>query len=264
MGYMLGNYDIREVQAVMLDILSAIDEICRRHGFRYVLNSGTMLGAIRHQGFIPWDDDADILLPRDDYEEFIKVANRELDPKYRFECMENNKNYPYNFGKVFNVNTVYTEKASASLDICHGVYVDVFPMDYVDDKDYLKHTKKIGKYTQLRYYHLGFGKHPRYKSLAKCIPLKFINAGADRHMKYYGTKGDRLCKMCHFGKNKPVIPKSVFTDVIEVPFEGRMFFVPREYDSFLRGRYGDYMQLPPVEKQRRVHNLGKVRLWCAA
>lgn len=258
-SYQIGQYDIRDIQKKMLNILIEIDRICKKHHIRYILDSGTMLGAVRHKGFIPWDDDADIIIPRDDYDRFITIAEKEMRAPYVFQCIENTKEYPYNFGKVFDTSTTYTERFTAKLDISHGIYVDVFPMDYVDEKDYLKHARMIGHYTMLRFYKLGISVGSK-AFIGKLLPLSFINARATAHMKYHGTPGDMICKLCHYGKNKPPINISLFNDTIEVPFEGVPLRVPADYDSFLKGRYGDYMRLPDEDQQKPSHHVTEVIL----
>ena len=94
------NYDVRTLQLRILNNLMAVDKVCREHGLRYYIYDGTMLGAVRHKGFIPWDDDLDIAMPREDYEEFILHANEWLEQPYEFICMENDASYPLPFGKV--------------------------------------------------------------------------------------------------------------------------------------------------------------------
>ncbi len=261
--YVINGYDIKAIQKVMVEIMAEIDRVCCENGIHYILDGGTMLGAVRHKGFIPWDDDLDIAMLRDDYEKFIAIANEKLASDYRFECIENTKEYPYNFGKVRAVHTKYVEEFTKSLNINHGVYIDVFPMDYVDDSNMkkLNHVRWwVARFTSLRYAKLKLTSSIKFIPFL-VIPLSVVNSTITRIMKYnYKNKGNRVNKLCHFGKNKPVIDASLFTDVIRVPFENYEFFIPREYDSFLRGRYGNYMELPPEEKQKPCHNINEVKL----
>ena len=256
----IGEYDIKDVQNVMLDILSAIDAVCRKHNIRYVLDGGTMLGAVRHQGFIPWDDDADIIMMREDYERFIDVANKELSSEYRFECMENTPEYPYNFGKVRAVNTIFREKFTCNLNINHGVYVDIFPMDDVENVLYPFFARIVSALTTLRYCKLGILKKRAKHIPFLVLPIKTINKISKKVMMYHYRKSDMVRKLSHQGPNKPPIPKTIFTDTVEVPYEDRSFFIPREFHEYLTGRYGDYMKLPPEEKRVPCHNLIEVRL----
>lgn len=257
--YIINGCDIKDIQTKMLNIMVEIDRICKKYNIRYLLDGGTMLGAVRHKGFIPWDDDADIMMPRDDYEKFLDVCSKELRAPYVFQCLENTKKYPYNFGKVFDSSTTYTERFTASLPISHGIYVDVFPMDYVDREDYLKHTKMIAHYTMLRYYKLGLASGP--KAIAsKIVPLGYINKMSSKHMKYKKDKTDYVCKLCHHGKNKPPISIKLFEDTINVSYENVALRIPAGYDLFLTERYGDYMKLPPEEDRQPCHHVEEVVL----
>jgi len=256
--YQVGGFDIKLLQNKMLGILLEIDRICRENNIRYLLDGGSMLGAVRHHGFIPWDDDADVMMPRDDYDRFIEIAPRALGKKYVFQCIENTREYPYNFGKVFDTSTEFYEKFTAKLNISHGVYVDVFPMDYVDE-NYLKQARMIGHLTMARYYKLGIS-HRAKGLVAKLIPLSVINKIISKKMRYCDNSSPKVCKLCHHGKNKPPIDISLFNNVIRVEFESAMLPVPAEYNCFLSERYGDYMKLPPIEKRVPVHQITEVRL----
>lgn len=263
MSYTVGDYDLRDIQKVMADMMADIDRVCSENKLRYILDGGTMLGAVRHNGFIPWDDDLDIAMPRDDYEKFIDIANSKLNSKYRFQCYENTKEYPYNFGKVRAVNTLYREELTGSLKINHGIYIDVFPMDYVDIKKPKGLTfvqKQIAHLTQLRYAKLGLCKGLKYIPF-KILPLSTINKLLSKLMKYrLSCPENYVQKLCHFGKNKPPINISLFNDVIRVPFEEYQFNIPCGYDAFLKDRYGDYMTLPPPGERQPVHEIKEIRL----
>lgn len=262
MSYKIGEYDIKELQDIMINMLAKIDIICKNNGIKYILDGGTMLGAVRHQGFIPWDDDMDIAMLRDDYIKFTEVANKELGPKYVFQCTENTKEYPYSFGKVFDVNTTFKEHFTAELDISHGVYIDVFPMDYVDISNVkkLKMKRKLtSKFTQARYAKLNLVGGIK-GVLVKPFSIEFINRQCIKNMMYHYKKSEYVQKMCHFGKNKPPISTSLFIDTVRVAFDNYYFPIPKEYDSFLRARYGDYMKLPPVSERRPLHHVIEVKL----
>lgn len=264
MNYKVLNYDLSDIQNIMLQMMIDIDRVCKKHGIRYILDGGSMLGAVRHKGFIPWDDDLDIAMLRDDYVKFIKIANEELDDKYCFQCIENTKEYPYNFGKVFCTNTTFLEHFTANLDICHGIYIDVFPMDYVD----IKHLKMlsfrrrlVSKFTQIRYMKLKIINETMIKRfISMLIPMKLVNVMCKKNMMYHYKRSQYVQKMCHYGKNKPPVNASLFTDTIRVPFEKYVFPIPREYDRFLRERYGDYMQLPSISDQKPVHHIIEVKI----
>jgi lipopolysaccharide cholinephosphotransferase len=125
----MANYDIRPLQMRMLRVLKALDETCKAHDLRYGIFAGSLIGAVRHKGFIPWDDDMDVLMPRPDYERFIEHSRDWLPEPYEFVCAENDPEYPLPFGKIQDASTTLIERRH--LSYLGGIYVDVFPLDAV-------------------------------------------------------------------------------------------------------------------------------------
>lgn len=246
----------------MLRIMDEIDRLCQRNGLRYILDGGTLLGAVRHKGFIPWDDDMDILMPRDDYMRFIQLAKEQLPAGYTFQCIESTKYYPYNFGKVRATETIFREQSTGHLPINHGIYVDIFPMDYVDTSkprrlNYV--LRWVSHYTMLRYQKLKILDKKRYR-FAYLIPLSIINKRITALMEYRLKKqGDTVAKLCHQGPNKPPVSVSLFDDTLLAPFEDKMFRIPKAYDQYLTERFGDYMTPPPLDK-RDNHGPAEVKI----
>ena len=261
--YKIGEYDIKEVQAVMLDILTVVDELCQKHGIKYILDGGSMLGAVRHGGFIPWDDDLDIAMLREDYEKLMEVCKTELPEEYLWQSAETEPNYPLNFAKIRKKNTVYKERSYKDLDMNQGVYIDVFPIDNTNPEKLPKQLKKLAflhivKFTKLKIYK----KKKRFLFYPFCLESKkSMDKRAKRLMTQENhTKTDLVYKICHAGKMKPTYPRSIYEDVIRYPFCGKEFYIPADYENFLRGRFGDYMQLPPVDKQQPCHNIVECKL----
>ena len=127
--------ELEELHQIETDILTAIDEICRKENIRYYLAGGTLLGAVRHKGFIPWDDDIDIAMPRDDYERFLKVMRKGAHPYYKILALEYKEDYPYTFAKVVDTRTRLQEEIGKDLPEM-GVFIDIFPLDGMgDDRD---------------------------------------------------------------------------------------------------------------------------------
>lgn len=260
MKYKIGDYDIKELQNVMLETAKEVDRICKKNNIHYVLTGGTMLGAVRHHGFIPWDDDFDIMMPRDDYKKFIEATRKELSKDYVFECIENNKNYPYNFGKIRDINTVFKEELTAELDINHGVWIDVFPMDYVDTNSLKLKIKLIGKLNALRFAKLGIISGYKY-FIVKLIPLDLINWLSSRIMESHLTRKTSSLFMLSM-PSPGQIPRniSLFTDVEYIRFEDTKFPIPKDFNMYLTSSYGDYMQYPPLDKQRPGHAIKEIYL----
>ncbi len=121
---------IKSIQFNLLIIMDELDRICRKNDIKYSLDGGSMLGAIRHNGFIPWDDDMDVVMLRKDYKKFIKACKKDLDSsKFTFESTKTSKFYSYNFGKLKLNNTVFEEKGSELVKEHKGLYIDIFPLD---------------------------------------------------------------------------------------------------------------------------------------
>ena len=250
-----------EVKDKLVDILSNIDEFCGEHGLRYCLAYGTLLGAIRHQGFIPWDDDIDIWMPRPDYEWFYRHYD---DPVYKFHSMETDRNWPLNFGKVCDER--YTAVDEFGKDF--GLYVDVFPLDGVPDEDrvFQKQLKRVRRKERI-WSNLVITSRMSYEStmpmqkkikwllsrIAKCIvPTKVAIRRLVKETSRYDFEGAQ--RFCSITDSNYAIPKDKLTEIIRVPFEKKSFNVPACYDYWLKLFYDDYMQLPPIE-QRINHGI---------
>jgi lipopolysaccharide cholinephosphotransferase len=132
-GGRLADVQLRALQLVELDILREFVRLCEAHGLRYYLAYGTLLGAVRHRGFIPWDDDVDVTMPRDDYDRFADLCVSELPPGFAWQTYRTNRDHPYSFGKLLKTDTVLRQAPSRHLPIQHSVHIDVFPLDGVAD-----------------------------------------------------------------------------------------------------------------------------------
>ena len=254
---------IAELKKVELEMLEYIDEICKKEGLRYYLCGGTLLGAVRHQGFIPWDDDIDIFMPRPDYEKMIcSVRNS---PIYKI-LSDKDKGYYYNFGKMVDTRTVLIEHHVNRIDGM-GVFIDIFPVDGMPENA-VEFDSQFEKLDKIRSRINGFSQEkPRFrknlfaylnswnlyvsnnrKNLPKEQAAYKILASQypyDDSSNVYATGGSY--------KKKDIFPKEWLSDGIELEFEGRKFCAPSQYDKYLKQLYGDYMKLPPKEKQITHH-----------
>jgi|AKZA01.1.fsa_nt_gi LPS biosynthesis protein len=257
-----------EIQQLELEVLKAFKKLANRHNIRYFLACGTLLGAIRHKGFIPWDDDIDIWLPKDDYRRLIEVVKKNSDfeeGKYKI-YLPNDKNYIYPFIKMVNTETVVYEKM-IKREFCLGVWIDIFPLnDCVDDnKEFKKLIRKQFFYSKMaalcvvdRFNNL----ESKYKvKRALSYPaFKVLNIGKD--YTYWVNKNlrlvkDRESKSCssiiwnNGGGDRDRFLKEWFIESIDVPFEDDNFPVPKEYHKVLTKIYGDYMTIPDEKNQVR-------------
>lgn len=262
--YKIGQYDIKDVQKRMLDILVEVDRVCKKHNIRYVLDSGTLLGAIRHQGFIPWDDDIDIAMLREDYDKFCSVAKEELKEPYIFENMHTCKDYPNIFGKCFDTSTRYVQKNTAHLNFRQGIFLDIFPIDNVELADKYRQCRIVASINTVRCIKQGTERfafrHILYFPLF-LLSVGRLNALADKFMKLKnGKETEYVCPICQSGTSKPAFKRTMFTDTKQTDFEGMEFPVPVEYQEYLLGYYKNPMELPPVDKRHSTHGIVEIRL----
>lgn len=253
--------ELRHLQMVILSIIKDIDELCRNNGIEYYLLGGSALGAIRHKGFIPWDDDLDIIMDHKHYEKFIKVCREQLDPN-KYYIQEALVDWPMLFSKIRLKGTYFEEPGAYGTDKDkRGIFLDVFKLDNAPCSLFKKKLQYVcGKYV-LCYCLLERG----YKeaSIKKRIlmdlayPLKFKplrNFLIHQLIKYnnletseYGTFGERYRFKATFYKKK------LFGKPLYVPFEDMMLPVPEKYDEMLTQLFGDYMTPPPVKEQVGWH-----------
>lgn len=253
---------LEERKTIGYDILCYVDKWCREHNVKYYLGYGTLLGAVRHKAFIPWDDDIDIIMFREDYTEFIKQFNTACDGRYKCIDFENGTYY-FPYAKVVDTRTVYSPESIIPLDDL-GIGIGIFPFDYLENE---KVDRLLYGYAKMLRYSLynnkselslsgkNFLKLPIYL-FAKCIGWKrwsrIIRKRSEKHFKeqrYCFTAGGMAVN------ELLIFEKSMFEETVSVTFEGTEFPAPKDFDAVLSKTYGDYMQLPPVES--RVAHLGK-------
>jgi lipopolysaccharide cholinephosphotransferase len=262
---------MKEIQQGSLEILKKIDSICRNENFRYCLAYGSLIGAIRHKGFIPWDDDIDIMMPREDYDKFVKYFvshKKELEP---FEIFNKNYNndYPYMITRISDSRYVLDVDNEKSYGI--GLFVDVYPLDGAGNSvaEYTKRKNESSRFASLCFLSTRNSiKRENTASFFKYL-LKypaFIIAkllGKD----YFMRQLDKIEKKCDYENSKyigcmiwasddgvrGIFPKEWFSEMIDVEFEGLLFKAPKEYDKVLTHGYGDYMKLPPENKRIAHH-----------
>ena len=260
---------IEEAKQIELDILAFIDSFCKQHGIDYFINYGTLIGAIRHKGFIPWDDDIDLSMTRENYERFIQLFHLEQS-KYKILALETNDRYYNNFIKVIDSTTkIVDTRNTKTYD--SGIFIDIFPMDSFNDLKVIDVCYKLESFKLL-----SFSKHKnivygdsKLKDLIRTFfwllvrpisPRFFANQIEKQIKKYRVEEGKHVAFIPSKAKEKEVFPSDLFNELIEIPFENLLLPAPKQFDAVLKQYYGDYMTLPPKEKQFYSHEFEAYQL----
>jgi len=254
--------DLTQLKKIQVDILLDIDKFCREHQLRYSLAFGTLLGAIRHKGYIPWDDDIDIMMPRDDYNRFV---NRYKANHYNVVTQANCSGYNLPFAKVYDKRTIVHELAA--MNATFGVYIDIFPIDnYPDTQE--QTNKFLSKKSRLNFLHsvkiTAFRKGRKwYKNFVLaifkflCFPFSAIKLTdkIEELSQSYNAENTSFAGVLSPTDNRPnwKLPAEIFNSYIDVLFEGYHLRSIADYDAYLKGTYGNYMQLPPIDQQVSHH-----------
>lgn len=261
--------EIEDIKKLSFEVLCEIKRICEANGLTYSLTGGTLIGAVRHGGFIPWDDDIDIMMPRPDYDRFIEIVKNSDCGFNLFSYETHGDDYWYPFAKACHKNTKLVENATVQGNVELGVYVDIFPVDGVGNSYPLAKTrvmmfqllhglKVTSNWTKYRKSKLRKWYYEPFRFIcyviSKMLSKRFINRTID---KFVRRKPFEECRFAarlvgDYG-SKEIMPKELFESYIDVMFEGEEFSAVSDYDTFLKGLYGDYMQLPPKEKQVTHH-----------
>jgi len=263
--YKVCGVDLVDVQKVQLGILETVDEICKKNGIKYFLSGGTLLGAVRHRGFIPWDDDIDLWMTRENYKKFKKVLEKDLAKDYRAVDYYSHIRYPLSIMKIQKNGTEYVEGVFSNLDIPSGIYIDIFPLDYIWKPAYQLQTALLIKLQAIRDYKLRKdGKKNAVllkQVLYSLVPLRLCRGLTELTMRFFNPfKTGVRNQLCHRGRYWPKFSEEDTDDLIEMEFCGKPYPVPKNYDKILRACYGDYMKLPPEEKRQPIHNIVKCKL----
>lgn len=270
------NSELRKLQLVTLDIIKLFADICDKHGLRYFMVGGTMLGAVRHKGFIPWDDDADIGMPREDYEKLLKIVRAELPEGYSFLNYKSDKDYNRYFSRIVN-DKVRIYNNSNSREIIENVWLDIFPYDG------MPHNKLAQKFhfygmtmTRLLYHASCFDElvnlnrpgRPKYQQfIIKFLKKTHFGHNLDTHKlmrrieknlrKYSFDESDTVVSFFGAYMSKEIIGKKYLGKLRKYDFEDVKLYGAEHYDAFLKHYYGDYMT-PPNDADKDKHSIRKI------
>lgn len=260
---------LRQIQLIQLEMLVEVDRICNKCGIKYNIIAGTLLGAVRHGGYIPWDDDADVALLRPEYEKFRKACKTELDKsRFYFQDHRNTKGYRWGYGKLRRKNTLFLREYQEHMPYKQGIFIDIFPLDGVPNNHFLRSLKnlecfcvrkllwsKVGKIAENN-----FWKRQIYRWLDK-IPERDIFNYYHKMIQSAGNKQTRMVRILMFPtpNSEYGYYRNWYENSAEIEFEGQFFQGIRDYDSYLTFKFGNYMELPPIEA-RKTHPVSRIQL----
>lgn len=247
--------DMKKVWSVQLDLLNQFDRVCQEHGLTYFAGGGTLLGAVRHKGFIPWDDDIDVHMPRADYDKLIATCCTAFEEPYFLQHAYDDKNYSRGHAQLRNSQTtaiLNSEKGKYTFN--QGIFIDIFPLDEIadDEKEYAAQCHSVKMWTKalaatVRY--AGSTKKTKMKSvvhtLLKPLPYRWLYRHMEKACKQYEGQHTQRVALISFdvGNSKLVFPAHCIAETQRVPFENTSILIPKGYDEMLTIQYNDYMTM---------------------
>lgn len=260
---------MRKIQSELMPLLKEFKRICEKNHISYFLCAGSVLGAVRHKGFIPWDDDIDIGMLRSDYEKLIKIADEELSEGFLLMDGERSPNYYVTFAKVFRDHTALVVGTNSHLKLHHGFYLDIFPFDVIPDTEeaqnefYWRQKEVREVYTRMKKKKKYEGRNPVKKFIANSEYYR-LNLHSSKKMyqkvqsvmRCYEKENPKyIADLCAPYNKKLFFKYEDIFPTVDMEFEGEKYPIPGNYNVYLTTMYGDYMTLPPIEKRYVKHDI---------
>lgn len=258
--------ETEKLKSIQIKLLRAFLDICKKENFIYFAVGGTALGAVRHHGYIPWDDDIDLIMPRSDYNRFLKVAPKYLSDDIFLQHNLSDMNLPINYAKLRDNNSTFIERSCKNIKMNHGVYIDIFPADgypnsWIKQKVFNFKNRMLKERIRSVFYTKGESAFAAFihKSLSLIAsvfystPFEAVTKRDKLFSKNSYESSDYIANYCGAWGKREIVPKSWFGDGATVLFENIELVIPKEYDKYLTRLYGDYMEFPPVNKRISHH-----------
>jgi lipopolysaccharide cholinephosphotransferase len=249
-----------ELRQIQLRLLDAVDVFCKKNNINYMLASGTLIGAIRHKGFIPWDDDVDVYMPRPDYNKFVAGFNSD-GGSYEVVSFDLDHKFLYPYAKVFDTDTVLIERNAINYNL--GINIDIFPIDGIEDDDtaLVRRQVFLGRVYSVKVVSFSRNRAMHRNALLcalKCLfcwlPTEWVVGRIIANAKKYEYGAQKsVCVLSEGLANNRILRKEIFSNTVEGEFEGNVYQIPAGYDEYLKATYGDYMRLPPEEDRVSHH-----------
>ncbi len=263
------NKIMRRLQLEELEILKYFDSFCRENGLRYYIVGGTLIGAVRHKGFIPWDDDIDVSMPREDFDRLLKIAKEKLSKDYFLQNQKTEKGCYFYYAKLRKNGTYFGEDKFEHLPLHKGIFIDIFPLDYVPassvlQKVFFKLFSCLGgficskeKTTEFLYKNMSLPFIVTFRLLQAILPKRLLMGFRVLLSKLSNLISNKqyMASLSGFhGYPKEVCPSGLWGDGVDITFENTVVRAPSEYEKLLCHMFGDFMQLPP-EDERVNHSV---------
>lgn len=244
------------MQQKLLDMIEYLDAFCRENQIEYYMICGSCLGAVRHQGFIPWDDDLDIGMTLENYNKFNDACRTKLDTtRFFWQTLETEPNYYLSFGKIRDIHTTLIDEYNKDIPMTYGVYIDVFPLVGVPEGKFARGMQKVNRALAMSaniniinnrfLYHIS-------RAVIRLFGKKHVLSFCTKQATKYSCEDHEIWCSIFDGDNYDMssTTRSIMGRPTYVPFENLMLPIPEHYDEYLKHLYGDYMQLPPPEKRK--------------
>lgn len=255
---------LRRLQLTQLEMLKELHKICEEHDIRYSLYGGTLLGAVRHKGFIPWDDDLDVCMTRQDFLRFVQAWETRQPTGYYLQNIEKDEDFTQTFAKIRKKNTAFVQGIDVGFSYDKGIFIDIFILDKVPNGRVRTFFQRLCGYLNLLYsrkfppYNNGLLMRALCTFLLKIVPRDRYRAIRGFCVKqlgvYNGNECDYYVDSSTFEELRRYIPKSVVENTVLLEFEGEYFPCFKDWHTYLERTYGDYMSLPPEEKRVMTHS----------
>lgn len=252
--------ELKDVQDAIYGIFLEFDRICSKYDIRYSMEGGTLLGAVKYGDFVPWDDDIDVIMLRSEYNRFLEVAPLELDPDYFLQSYHNVPEFPLNYAKLcYTKSQIYDYGYSHIKAMNHGIFMDIFPIDNIKPERLKWQIHLVGLLTGARTTKL----HLKLKGarwwkmicyhIVACLPIGVLNRLMDKVCTRYNDVNTGYCyEVCNSNKRFCPLPEDIYLNSTTLPFRDREFMAVKNYDIFLKSRFGEnYMSELPEENKRK-------------
>lgn len=258
----------KKIWKVQIDLIKELHRICEKYNLKYFASNGTLLGVIRHNGFVPWDDDVDIVMPRKDYDKLMEVAKEECEYPFFLQTAANEEEYFRNYARLRNCETTAMPFRDWNKKSCNGIFIDIFPLDGYSENKFKNSIQQFRfklncALANTYIYYPDFEDNGLVRkvlytiSKVYCKMFKYtslLNKIEKIRTKVSYEKASTIYEVTHGGKFM-VFPKKFYENATYMDFEYIKLPVPAEYDQILKKHYGDYMQLPPKEERGQHHTI---------